>query len=173
MEDIVIEEMNYKSFAILLGNLFLLIAAGAAAVYGFGKHRAAYWLPGTMFGCLLLVSFIACIVKAAQVRKLITITMDGIVDQSTNGGVGFISFDDIKEFLVVTIYNKKAIAVIPKNIDSFLSKFNVMRRRQIKRNLKLNLPPVIIFVDLAKDMDPEDILSLLHKRLADYSSLYE
>jgi hypothetical protein len=173
MEDIIIEEINYKAFVLLLADLFLLIAAISITVYGFGEDRVSYWLPGILMDAILLFGFITSIVKAAKVKKLITITTDGIVDNSSIGGVGYISFDDIKEFLVVNVYNKKAIAVIPKNIDSFVSKFNTVKRRQMKRNLNMNLPPVTIVVDLAKDMEPEDILSLLQKRLSDYSSLYE
>ncbi len=173
MEDIVIEEINYKSFVLVLANLFLLIASCAITIYGFREDRVSYWLPGLAIDLLLLFGFTASAVKAAHAKKLLTITMDGIIDNSSIGGVGFISFDDIKEFLVIKIYNKKAIAVIPKNIDHFLSKFNAVKRGQMKRNLNLNLPPVTISVDLAKDMEPEDILSLLQKRLLDYSSLYE
>jgi hypothetical protein len=111
--------------------------------------------------------------KAMKVKKLLTITHEGIVDSSSLGGLGFISFDDIKEFMIVKVYNKKAIAVIPKNVERLITQFSLVKRRLIKRNLSLNLPPILIMVDLAKDMEPEDILSLLNKRLLDYSSLFE
>jgi hypothetical protein len=173
MGDIVIEEINYKAFVLVIANLFLLIAAGAVTVYGIREEKVRFWLPGVGIAVLLLVGLIGAVMKAMQVKKLLTITRDGIIDSSSLGGIGFISFDEIKEFLIVNVYNKKAIAVIPKNIDSFLSKLSVVKRRTVKRNLNLNLPPVTINVDLAKDMEPEDILSLLQKRLSDYSSLYE
>lgn len=173
MEDIIIEEINYKALVIVLANLFLLIASAAITIYGFQDDRVSYWLPGLVIDAVLLFGFTTSLMKAAKEKKLLTITMEGIIDSSSMGGVGFISFDDIKEFLVISVYNKKAIAVIPKNIDSFLSKFNSVKRRQMKRNLNANLPPVTIMVDMAKDMEPEDILSLLQKRLTDYSSLYE
>lgn len=173
MGDIIIEEMNYKAFVIMLANLFMLIAAFATTVYGFSKHKLNFWLPGLVSLIVLFIGFIISVMKAVQVKKLLTITREGIVDNSTIGGAGFISFDDIKEFLIISIYNKKAIAVIPKNIEGFLSKLSSIKRRMAKRNLNMNLPPVTILVDMAKDMEPEDILSLLQKRLADYSSLYE
>jgi hypothetical protein len=173
MGDIVIEEMNYKAFVILLANLFVFIAAGAIMIYGLREDKLRFWLPGLLAGCVLFITLIGSAIKALKVRKLLTITRDGIIDNSSIGGVGFISFDEIKEFMIVNIYNKRAIAVIPKNVDSFLSKLNVVKRRIVKRNLNMNLPPVTIMVDLAKDMEPEDILSLLQKRLTDYSSLYD
>lgn len=173
MEDIIIEEINYKAFVLVLANLFLMIASLAITVYGFRHSKVSYWLPGLLIDAILLVGFVISLIKAASIKRLLTIMMDGIVDNSSIGGVGYIPFDDIKEFLVINVYNKKAIAVIPKNIDSFLSKFSSAKRRQMKRNLNSNLPPVTIMIEMAKDMEPEDILSLLQKRLLDYSSLYE
>lgn len=173
MEDIIIEEINYKAILLLLSDLLLLIAAASITVYGLKGHLVRYWLPGILLDVVLLTGFLVSIAKATRIRKLITITTDGIVDGSSVSGLGFISFDDIKEFLVISVNKKEAIAVIPKNIDSFLSKFNAVKRRQMRRNLNMNLPPVTIMVERAKDMEPEDILSLLKKRLSDYSSLYE
>jgi hypothetical protein len=173
VEDIIIEETNYKAFALTLASLFMLLASIAISVYGIMEHRAGYRRLGILAVVLFSIGFIASIVQATKIKKLITITMDGIIDNSSIGGMGFISFDDIKEVQIVTIYNKKAIAVIPKNMDNFLSKLSLVKRRQVKRNLYLNLPPVAILVNMAKDMEPEDILTLLQKRLSDCSSLYE
>jgi hypothetical protein len=173
MGEIVIEEMNYKAFVIVLANLFLLIAACAVWVLGIRDDKLRFWLPGMLTAIVFLIGFIGAVIRASQIKKLITITMDGIIDHSSIGGVGFISFDEIKEFLIISVYNKKAIAVIPKNMESFLTRLSVVKRRLVKRNLNLNLPPVTIYVDMAKDMEPEDILSLLQKRLSDCTSLYE
>jgi hypothetical protein len=173
MGDIVIEEVNYKTFVMLLSYLFLLIASAAMMIHGFQDDRLSYWLPGLVATFVFLAGFIAAVIKAMKVRKLLTITHDGIIDNSSISGVGYISFDDIKEFMIITLYNKKAIAVIPKNVDVFLSKLSVIKRRLVKRNLNQNLPPVAIYVNMAKDMEPEDILTLLQKRLSDYSSLYD
>lgn len=173
MGEIVIEEINYKAFVMVTGSMLLLIASIAMTIFGVQKDRSAYWVPGIMASFLFVIIFTATAVKAMKVRKLITITHEGIIDSSSLGGLGFISFDDIKEFMIVNVYNKRAIAVIPKDIESLITQFSMVKRRLIKRNLNLNLPPILIMVDLAKDMEPEDILSLLNKRLLDYSSLFE
>ena len=172
MGEIVIEEVNYKAFFVALANTILLVAAFAWMIYGFQVASMGFWLPGVFVSFMLLVAFAGSLMKVLQIKKLLTITHEGIVDYSTIGGIGFISFDDVKDFTIVTIYNKKAIAVIPKNINCFLAKYNPAKRRIINKNMNLSLPPVTIFVDRAKDMEPEDILTLLHKRLADYSRLY-
>jgi hypothetical protein len=173
MEEIVIEKINYKAFVMILANLFLLIASAAAAVYGFQEDKMRYFLPGSIAAVVFLIGLISAIISSKQVKSLLTITRDGIIDNSSISGAGYISFDEIKEFIIINIYGKKAIAVIPKNVDSFLSKLSVVKRSIAKRNINSNLPPVTIPVDLAKDMEPEDILSMLKKRLSDYSSLYE
>jgi len=173
MGDIVIEEMNYKAFVILLGNLFFVIAASAVTVYGVAADKVAYWIPGVIGTFVFFIIFIATALKSMKVKKLLTITRDGIIDNSSISGMGFISFEEIKEFMVVTISNKKAIAVIPKDIESFLLQFSAVKRRMVKRNLNMQLPAVLITVDSAKDMEPEDILTMLQKRLADYASLYD
>lgn len=173
MGEIIIEETNYKAFALTMAHLFLLIASVAIVVYGFHEHKARYWLPGILISMIFLIGFAGALIKALSVKRLLTITVEGVIDNSSVGPVGFISFDEIKEFQIVTILNKKAIAVIPKNIDNFLSKLPVVKRGMVKRNLNLNMPPVTINVDMAKDMEPEDILSLLQKRLDDYRRLYD
>jgi hypothetical protein len=173
VEEIIIEKTNYKAFVIVLSTVFLFIAAVAVTVYGVREQRTGYWLLGIMAMIVLLIGAVIAIVNAMQVKRLLTITRDGIVDNSYLGGVGYISFDDIKDFIIITIYNRKAIAVIPKNIESFLSKLSVVKRSIAKRNINANLPPVTISTHFAKDMEPEDILSLLKKRLSDYSRLFE
>lgn len=173
MEEIVIEESNYKALALLLASFFMLSASVAIAVYGHVGHRNGFRTIGILASALFTVCFIAAIHQVTKVKKLITITTDGIIDHSAMGGLGFISYGDIKDMRVVSVYNKEAIAFKIKNMDRFLSKLSVVKRRQIIRNVSLNLPPVVIFVNMAKDMEPEDILSLLKKRHLDYNRLYE
>lgn len=173
MGDIIIEEINYKAVAQVLGSFLLLIAAVAVTIYGIKNHRAVYWVLGIIASAFFLILFIVMAANSMKVRKLLTITHEGIIDSSSRGGIGFISFDEIKEFMIVNLYNKKAIAVIPKDVDRFLSQLSIVKRRLVKRNLNQNLPAVLIMIDLAKDIEPEDILSMLKKRLTDYSSLFE
>jgi hypothetical protein len=152
--EIIIEKINYKAFVVMLANLFFLIASIAIMILGFKDSKAMYWLPGAAAALAFLVGFIAALINVMQVKRLITITMDGIIDTSSISGAGFISYDDIKEFIIVTVYGKKMIAVIPKNIDVFLLKLSAVKRRLAKRNISLNLPPIMIPVNLAKDMEP-------------------
>jgi hypothetical protein len=171
--DIIIEEINYKAVAQVIGSFLLLAASIAITVFGFKHHRISYWTSGIIASFFLLILFIVNVANSMKIRKLLTITYEGIIDSSSRGGIGFISFDEIKDFTIVSLYNKKAIAVILKDVNGFLSKLSVVKRRLVRRNMNQDLPAVFIQVDLAKDIEPEDILSMLKKRLADYSSLYE
>lgn len=204
MGDIVIEEINYKAIIFSLINAAVFLAAISLAVYGFDHDSVRCWLSGMIISFVISFFLIGSLFNAIRNKKLIIITRDGIIDNSSISGVGYISFDDIKEFKIVTIYNKKAIAVIPKNMDNFISEFSMnnpakdmraigrkeyvpesknlqavkkgmiysmVKRRVIKRNLNQDLPPVTIYVNRAKNIAPEDILSLLQKRLSDVSSL--
>ncbi len=173
MGDIIIEESNYRAASLSLASLFLFIASLAIHIYGVSRDRKIFWLPALFAAILFFIGFIVAVSKAVKVRKLLTITVDGIIDNSSISGMGFISYDDIKEFRIVNLYRSRVIAVIPKDVDQFISKLSLGKRRQVKRNLIMKLPPVSINVDQAKDMEPEDILSLLQKRLSDYSRLYE
>ncbi len=168
-----IEEVNYKAFVMAAGSMFALIASMAMTIYGVHRERAVYFVPGIMASALFLTLFTIATVKTMKVRNLLTITREGIHDSSSLSGMGFLSFDDIKEFLIVTAHNRPAIAVVPKDTQHFLSQLTVVKRRVAKRNISQQLPPVLIMADMAKDMEPEDILSLLNKRLSDYSRLFE
>lgn len=173
MGDIIIEESNYRSCAFMLAHIFMLIAAISIVIYGVVKHRTGFIVSGLLAAIIFIIGFIATTAKFIKVKVLLTITRDGIIDGSTINGIGFISFEDIKEFRIVDMYNKRVIAVIPKNIDGFLSKLPIVKRTQVKRNISMDQPPVAINVHIAKDMEPEDILSLLQKRLVDYKRLFE
>ncbi|MBH1940695.1 hypothetical protein I5677_07330 [Mobilitalea sibirica] len=173
MGDIVIEESNYRAFALSLASLFLLLAAIAIMVYGIIRYQQVYYVIGIFVSLAFFIVFVVNVLKATKVKVLLTITVEGIIDNSSISGLGFISFDDIKEFQIIDQYKTRVIAVIPKNMNNFLEKQSITKRRQIKRNIYMNLPPVSINAYMAKDMEPEDILSLLQKRLVDYNRLYD
>jgi hypothetical protein len=117
--DIIIEEVNYKAFVMVMGSLLLLIASASLAVVGIKQSKSSYWVPGIMAGLVFLILFTVSAINSMKVRKLLTITHEGIIDSSSISGIGFISFDEIKEFIIMSVYNKKAIAVIPKKLTVF------------------------------------------------------
>lgn len=173
MGDIIIEEANYKAFIMALGELFMLIASIASTVYGILRRMAQYRITGLIFSMVFLIVFIITILKTVKTKSLLTITREGLIDNSSSSNMGYIPFRDIEAFEITKSYKNVGIGILPKDSEGFLAKLPAAKRLQVKRNIYLKLPPVIINVDLAKDMEPEDILTLLQKRLRDYNSLYE
>lgn len=173
MGDIIIEESNYRALALLLGDIFMMIASISIVIYG-NIHKLLFIkYCGIVAMVIFFGAFLYIIPKVAKAKKLLTITRDGIIDSSSLGGYGYIAFDDIKEFKILSLYRTRIIAVIPKDEKELLAKLSPMKRLQLKKNVELNSLVIPIPVDLAKDMEPEDILSLLQKRLYDYNRLYE
>jgi len=170
MQDIIIEEINYKAIIKSFINMAIFASAIALVIYGFEHAIAACWLPGLIMAVIISFFLIDSLLEAVKEKRLLTITREGIIDNSKDG-LGFISFDDIKEFKIVTIHNKKAIAVIPRNMASFAARYKPTKQRNSKRNTGKEPYPVAIFVNRAKDMAAEDILTLLQKRHADIVSL--
>lgn len=172
MGDIIIEETNHRVFVILLANSFMLVASLAICVFGFKKENKLYIIAGLLAAVIFAVGFIIAITQALKEKKLLIISVDGINDCS-GGGFGFISFKDIKSFEIIRHYNTESIGIILENRKDFISKLAHQKWKLAKRNLYLKQPAIQIHIERAKDMDPEDILTLLQKRLRDYKRLYE
>lgn len=174
MGDIIIEETNHRPFAMSLANFFMLVASIAICVYGFMKENNLYVTVGILAAVVFTVGFVAAIMQSIKEKKLLIISMDGINDcSSIGGGFGFISYKDIKEFVIIRHYNTETIGIILENRKEFMSKLAHPKWKLAKRNLYLKQPAIQIHTELAKDMEPEDILTLLQKRLRDYKRLYE
>lgn len=172
MGDIIIEETNHRAFVITMANFFMLAAALAVCIYGFINRNRPLKILGLAAAIIFFMGFIAALVKSSKKKIFLIITVDGIIDSSSLGGYGFIPYGDIKDFEIVNYYGIETIAVILKNPENIIDKLPLPKKRQAKRNLNLKLPAVILHTELAKDMVPQDILTLLQKRLRDYNRLY-
>jgi len=170
--DIIIEETNHRAFVITMANFLMLAAAVAVCIYGFIYRKKPLVVIGIPVAIIFFVGFIAAIIKSLNKKIFLTITTDGIIDSSSIGGYGFIPYYDIRDFEIVHYHGVETIAVNLKNPESFIDKLPQQKRRQARRNLNLKLPAIILHTELAKDMVPQDILTLLQKRLRDYNSLY-
>lgn len=173
MGDIIIEETNHRAFAMTLASFFMLIASISVCAYGILRGRRLLVILGILAAIVFFVGFLVSIMQVLKEKRLLTITSDGIEDTPSIGGLGFISYNDIMNFEIVSLPNAETISVILKNPESFISKLPPAKRRKLKSNLYLKQPMIIIHTELAKDMDPRDILTLLQKRLKDHKSLYE
>lgn len=174
MGDILIEETNHRAFAMALANFFMFVASIAICIYGFMKGDKLYITVGLLAAVGFFVGFVAVVSNSLKEKKLLIISMDGINDcSSIGGGFGFISYKDIKEFVIIPHYNTETIGIILENRKEFISKLAHPKLKLAKMNLNLKQPAIQIHTELAKDMESKDILTLLQKRLRDYKRLYD
>lgn len=173
MGDIVIEETNHRAFAMTLASFFMLVASLSVFAFGMLRGNKLLIVIGILAAIIFVVGFLISIMQVLKEKRLLTITVDGIIDTPSTGGYGFISYDDIMDFEIVSMLNAETISVILKNPEVFISKLQPAKRRKLKSNLYLKQPIILIHTELAKDMEPRDILTLLQKRLKDHKRLYE
>lgn len=173
MGDIIIEETNHRAFAMTMANFFMMIATISISIFGFISDVKFYKILGLLAAVIFFIGFIGSIIQGAKKKVLLTITVDGIIDCSSIGGYGFISYKDIKDFEIIHLHGVETIAVILKDPEGFVAKLPPPKKRQAKRNLSLKQPAIILHTELAKDMVPQDILTLLQKRLRDHKRLFK
>lgn len=173
MEEIVIEKKKRKDMLKAAGGSLLVLASVALFSYGFRQKVTICWTVGIFAILFFGVYFLILLSRTLESTPLLTITFDGITDCSSKSSVGFISFQDIEEFSIISLYGKKVIGIIPKDEKEFINKLSPVKQVIAKSNVNMYFPPYSIRADRAKDMSLEDIFTLLKKRLDDYSCLYD
>ncbi len=173
MEEIIIEETKWK--AILAAFAGFLMVSGSAALFILGmKAKAAFFWAAGFIGIIFFgIYFLILLTRTFESKALLTITFDGIIDNSSKSSAGYISFQDIERFCIVSLYGKKVIGIILKEESLLLGKLSPVKQAIAKSNINMKCPPFSIRADRARDMSLEDIFTLLKKRLDDYSSLYD
>lgn len=122
MGDIVIEETNHRAFAMTMANFFMLVASISIFIYGVVTGNKLYKIVSILSSVIFFWGFIVAIMQTAKEKILLTITVDGIIDCSSLGGIGFISYRDIKEFEIIDQHKTKMIAVTLKILkNSYLN----------------------------------------------------
>jgi hypothetical protein len=173
VEKIVIEQRQTEAVKFLTLDILLLVISICAWIFGRREKVVLLWLTGLLAIIILGIAFFVFLGRAMERKPLLTITFDGIIDSSSQGSVGYIPFQDIENFIIVKIMNRKVIGIIPKDEASFIEKLSPIKQKAAKENIAQKYPPLSICADKAKDMSLEDIYTLLKKRLDDYSSLYD
>jgi hypothetical protein len=173
VEKIVIEEKQSRALRLMCLGFVMLILSIVIWIYGMNQKKIIFMLLGFLSSVFFCIYFLFSLGRSIQRKPLLTITFDGIIDSTSSSSVGFIPFQDIEKFCVVNIMGQKVIGVIPKDENDFITKLSPLKQRIAKNNVNMQIPPLSIKVDKAKDMSLEDVFTLLKKRLDDYSSLYD
>lgn len=173
LERIIIEEKQSKAARLCLTGILLMVLCAMVSFFGVCYHMGVFTFVGGVGVIIFLGISIFFISKLLKPKALFTITMDGVENMTRVGEILFLPFDDIKQFYKVNMFGHEMIGVIPKNMEQFIHKLPAAKQRIARGNVKMSLPPVTLEVDMAKDMSIDDIISLLQKRLSDYSRLYD
>lgn len=171
MEKIIIEEKQTKAVRRFMRSFALLFLSVTLWVAGFREKFILLGFAGVIMTFIFGIRCIINLLKASQKKPLITITFDGIIDSSTKNSIGFLAYQDIEEFCIVS--EDEAIGIIPRVEEEFIRKLSPIKQQTALDNKNYEKPVFLLHVGNAKDMSLEDILSLLKKRLKDYRSLYD
>ncbi|NLZ80658.1 MAG: hypothetical protein GX913_02465 [Clostridiales bacterium] len=173
MEEIVIEKKKLKAMLKVAGGSLLVFASVMLFSYGLRQKIVIYWIMGLIAILFFGILFLNLLSGSLEMKPLLTITFDGIIDSSSKSSVGFISYQDIEEFCIIRLYGRKVIGIIPKDENDFINKLSPVKQVIAKSNVNMKFSPCTIRADRAKDMSLEDIFTLLKKRLDDYRCLYD
>lgn len=173
MEKIVIEEKHSRAMLMVTLGFLMLMVSAAFWVFGIKKSIVFIIIIGFILTLMFGIYFLILLSRALESTPLLTITFDGINISSSIGSDGYIAFQDIQQFCIVSLSGKKVIGIMPKDEESFIKKLPPAKQAAARTNLNMKCPPYYIRVDRAKDILLEDIYTLLKKRLDDYSSLYD
>jgi hypothetical protein len=173
MEDIIIEEKKMKAMLMAAAGLLMFVASILLWIIGMNEKIMLYCIFGVILSIVFGIGFLILLSLTFESKPLLTITIDGIIDNSSAGSSVNIGFQDIERFCIVSLYGKNVIGVIPKDEKTFIDKLSTVKQMTAKSKVSKNCPPFFIRVERAKDMSLEDIFTLLKKRLDDYSCLYD
>jgi len=171
VEKIIIEEKQTKAVRRCMQSFALLFLSVTLWVAGFRERYILLSFAGVIATIIFGIRCIINLLKASQKKSLITITFDGIIDSSSKGSVGLLSYQDIEQFCIVA--EDDAIGIIPRDEEAFIGKLSPLKQQTALVNKNNEKPVFLLFVGNAKDMSLEDIYTLLKKRLKDYRSLYD
>lgn len=171
MEKIIIEEKQTRAVRHFMQSFAMLFLSVTLWVAGFREKYILLGFVGVIATIIFGIRSIMYLSKASQKKPLITITFDGIIDSSSKGSIGFLSYQDMEEFCIVE--EDEAIGIIPREETAFISKLSPLKQQMALDNKNYEKPVFLLYVGNAKDMSLQDIYTLLKKRLDDYRSLYD
>lgn len=141
-----------KSNHWLLGNPTLMFVIGLASVI--------------FFGIVALIIFR----KFSDNNPGLTISKQGITDNSSGVSAGIIPWTDIQEIKITQVMNQKFLMFIVKNPQDYLDRVtNPLKRNAMKMNYKTYGSPISISSN-ALQTNFDDLYKLLIYKMAEYKS---
>lgn len=173
MEKIVIEAKQLRAALMSAFGLFMLLVSLMLCIFSMKEGSSFITFISFIFILFFGVFFLVLLCKQLEAKPLLTITFDGIIDNSTVNPFGYIAYQDIEKFCIISLSGKKVIGAELKDTQVFIDKLPSTKQGTARSNLNMQCPPITIRTDRAKDITTEDIYTLLKKRLDDNNSLYD
>lgn len=168
MKEIVIEEQKSLLMKRVRVAAIMVVASVAVLVLGFIDNVLVMKFLGIAATIYFLLCFVVLVKRAWNVKPLLIITEESVVDSSLALSLGEILFSEVERFEIVNVYGQRTIGVVPVDIEQFMERLTKTQKKNAKLCLDRGYPPVSLRVDTAKDMTIEDIFALLEKRLEEY-----
>ncbi|WP_346913363.1 STM3941 family protein [Clostridium sp.] len=167
MNEVIVKEDKKKGIKLLILGFIMMIVSIYVLIIGITEIKIIYSIIGTISTIFFGICFIFLIVSILDNNPILLIGEDGITDRSTASSVGFIAWQEIRSIYVQKSFNQKFIGISIYDLNNFMKRISPIKRIIIKINLMLNYAPLSISLDTA-DMEFNDVLSLLQKRLEEY-----
>lgn len=136
----------------LFGNSILILFAGLASVIFFGYAAIIFFR------------------KFSDKKPGLTISRQGVTDNSSGVSAGLIFWDDIKEIKVSQVFNQKFLMLIVRNPKDYLDKVsNPLKRNVMNMNYKTYGSPISISSN-ALQTNFDDLHKLLIEKMSEYKS---
>lgn len=162
---LVIYPSRAKAALVLLGAIAFVVAGIWIATPGIAR-RVPIW--DVIIASYIGVPFFAtCGLYAAYRlvfrRPALEIDSTGIMDEASALGAGRLNWEEVDRVVLYVYYRQSMLGIIPKDLETYLSRQDPVRRSLIKANLALGCAPVNIPQVLLR-MKLSDLAELLHAR---------
>lgn len=118
------------------------VIAGVLAAF-LGPHAGIRWASAAV-ASVSAVAVVYSVRRLGQGTPAMVIRRDGIFDNATMFGVGFIAWDEIDDFTEYRFRGQVYLAIVPKHLDHVLSRQGIWTRLGIRANIMIGAEPISI-----------------------------
>ncbi len=123
-----------------------------------------YTIAAAAGTCFFGITFIYTAFLYLRPKKLLVMTREGIRDCSMFKELGVIPWDQIADAAIVECGERKYLSLKCVDMEARIRNLPAKEEKSVYRNLKNNLEPVSIVIDMA-DRRPEEICILIRNKL--------
>ncbi len=162
---VVIYPSRSKMLLILLGSIAFVVAGIWIGTSHMGQELPVWkviiasYIGVPFFGfCGFYAAY-----RLAIRRPALEIDSTGITDAASALGARRLSWDEVDHVVLYTYLGQEMLGIIPRDLDTFLSRQPAIRRSLTKLNLALGCAPINV-PQVGLSMKVADLTSLLHTR---------